>query len=111
MANAFDTLNKVDHGVTVSVEYNGTQFCRTYSDGWLEQGNSANGSTTITQNTAIYFIKPFRDTNYTLCGPGFVIASYGRQTATKYTNRFETGSNAQNCGTNGWFACGYGADS
>lgn len=106
MANAFDTLNKVDHGVTVSVEYEGTKFCRTYSDGWLEQGNSQE-----TTNTTIYYIKPFRDTNYTLCGVGFVIANVGRQSVTKYTNRFSTGSEAQISSTQGWFACGYGADS
>ena len=108
MPNAFDILNKKEHGA-VEVQYSGTQFCRTYSDGWLEQGNSGTGE--ITQNRSINFIKPFRDTNYTLCGVGFVISSVGRQQITgKYTTGFSTGSDAQNSGTYGWYACGYGAE-
>lgn len=107
MPNAFDILNKKEHGA-VEVQYSGTQFCRTYSDGWLEQGNSSNAE--ITQDASIKFIKPFKDTNYTLCGPGFVIASVGRQTCAKYTTGFDTGSDANHCGTYGWYACGYGAE-
>ena len=107
--NAFVIINRLSgHGLVVENQFSGTQFCRTYSDGWLEQGNSS--TSVITQDTTINFIKPFRDTNYTLCGVGFVIASHGRQAVTKNTTSFRTWSDANYSGTYGWFACGYGVD-
>lgn len=107
MPNAFDILNKKEHGA-VEVQYSGTQFCRTYSDGWLEQGNG--GYTNLTQDITIKFIKQFKDTNYTLCGVGYVIAGAGRQNVTKYTDGFATWSEAATSNTYGWYACGYGAE-
>ena len=107
--NAFVIINRLaGHGLVVENQFSGTQFCRTYSDGWLEQGSSSTSE--ITQNRTVSYIKPFRDTNYTLAGVGFVIALSGRQTVTKNTASFSTGSDAQNSGTYGWFACGYGVD-
>ena len=47
--------------VVVTTYISGTSWYRVWSDGWLEQGGIINAGGTVT------FLKPFPDTNYTLC--------------------------------------------
>ena len=47
--------------VVVTTYRSGTSWYRVWSDGWLEQGGIINAGRTVT------FLKPFPDTNYTLC--------------------------------------------
>ena len=108
MANAWERLRKFEGGVVVETGQVGSAWYRLYSDGWIEQGKSRN--VPFTANTSITFPKPFRDTAYILVGLGFSIANVGQQNVTKYTSRFQTSSNTQNCHTYYWYACGYAAD-
>jgi len=80
----------------------GARWYRVYSDGWIEQGDSAS-----TLDTAITFSKPFRDTNYTLLNVSFVIANYGAQYVVKYVSYFTTWSAVNTAGTYSWEAKGY----
>ena len=57
--------NKVDRSeadYVVESYVNGTEWYRVYKSGWVEQGGSVSG----TSNVAVTFLKPFKDTNYTI---------------------------------------------
>ena len=86
---------------------NNYTWYRLYKSGWIEQGGPNN-----TINTTITFPKEMADTNYTIIGPGFVIANYGRSAViTKTTIGFTTDSSANNSGTDYWEVKGFAAQS
>lgn len=83
---------------------NGYKWYRKYRSGWVEQGGPGN-----TMNQTIVFPTPMADTNY-YTNLGFVIANYGAQNITRYTDRIVTSSSAQNsCTYGGWYVCGMAA--
>ena len=100
-------------GADYVVEYqrptteNNYTWYRLYKSGWIEQGSPNN-----TMNKTITFPKEMADTNYTIIGPGFVIANYGRSAViTKTTTGFTTDSSANNSGTDYWEVKGFAAQS
>ena len=100
-------------GADVVVEYqrptaeNNYTWYRLYKSGWIEQGGPNN-----TMNKTITFPKEMANTNYTIIGPGFVIANYGRSSViTKTTTGFTTDSSANNSGTDYWEVKGFAAQS
>lgn len=88
----------------------GTQWCRLWSDGWLEQGGHLGGATNVNTLT---FLRPFKDNQYTFIRDVFI---YGPASGSPvwneftYTNKATTG--VQLYKTNAiiqidWYACGY----
>ena len=110
MANAWELLRKFEGGVVVETGQVGNVWYRLYSDGWLEQGQSTTGTSMTTMNKTVTFPKSYADTSYILVGPGFVVSPYGAQYLKKKTSSFSTSSSVSECGTMGWYACGYAAD-
>lgn len=88
----------------------GTQWCRLWSDGWLEQGGHLGGETNVNTLT---FLRPFKDTQYTFIRDVFIYGSTSGSPAWNeftYTNKATTG--VQLYKTNAiiqidWYACGY----
>ena len=91
-------IDEYDHRVIAfqkpTAENNYTWY-RKYADGWVEQGG-----TQETVDTTINLLIEMADTNY-IVNCGFVIANVGRQSITKYTTYFQTGSHMQTSGTTG----------
>lgn len=107
IASSFSgTLNTAGIRTVVETYVNGESWYRLWSDGWCEQGGG-----TVTSNGYVYFLKPFRDTNYCLTGS----IGYGNTSDT--WEHFNMGKDAasyfnQHCCFDGyrlvsWYACGY----
>lgn len=105
-------LQNVDtvSGADAVIEYqlptveNGYKWYRKYASGWVEQGG-----TEWVENNTITLSVVMANTEYFLSTGGFVIANVGRQSITKYTDRFVAGSAAQVCGMAGWLVMGMAA--
>ena len=102
VANKAYVDSKLGKAYITETYTNGASWYRVWSDGFCEQGGTID-----TCNKTITFLKPFKDTNYTLVGVAFVIGDIGRQSVTKYVNKFVTGSEMRASGTSSWYACGY----
>ena len=91
--------------VVTQTYINGTSWYRVYSDGWCEQGGHADKGVTVS------FIKPFKDTNYTLVlGVTSTytnwIQAVGFAWYNKQTTGFVSGAGQYGCAKD-WYACGY----
>ena len=78
VATKVDHANLVETTVIVETYVNGTSWYRIWSDGWCEQGGY-----TGTGNVSISFLKPFKDTTYSLL-TGY--CSTGASTTNTYIN-------------------------
>ena len=107
MINYYGHDSTAPQGISTVVEtyVNGSSWYRVYSDGWCEQGGYANAGTTVT------FLKPFKDTNYTLAlgvtsTYGNWIQAVGFAWYSKTEKSFVSGAGQYGCGKD-WLACGY----
>ncbi len=76
---------------------------RVWSDGWIEQGNRA-----CPTGSSVTFLKPFKDNDYTLVGPGFYVESIGSMEISCTATGFSTSALVRTSGIySGWYACGY----
>ena len=91
---------------------NGTSWYRIYSDGWCEQGGKFNiGSD---KNVTTTFLKPFKDTDYTLTTSQYYSGTTVSGTANAPANWVQSRSNTsfkvyediKSCDVY-WYACGY----
>lgn len=94
------------------VDENGTWY-REYSDGWLEQGGIATEPYYSTVNQVTY-LKPFKDTNYTLVVSSVREVNYSEANMSVYNQAFnKTATGFQNYTastlTKNWYACGISA--
>lgn len=82
---------------------NGGSWYRIWSDGWIEQGYSIGGST-----ASLTFLKPFKDTNYSIAGTSVTYSSYGVQSVS-ITSKTTTGISwaGTNYSSANWYFCGY----
>ena len=82
---------------------NGSSWYRVWSDGWIEQGYSIGGA-----SASITFLKPFKDTNYSIAGSPVTYSSYGVQSVSITS---KTTTEISWVGTNyssaSWYFCGY----
>ena len=93
-------------GILTESYLNGASWYRVYSDGWCEQGGVS------LPTSSISFLKPYRDTSYTLTG---IILENSESTSndyncikTKNTGSFAWGSNNSTYIKEiNWQACGY----
>ena len=91
---------------------NGTSWYRIYSDGWCEQGGKFYISSD--QNVTTTFLKPFKDTNYTLTTSQYYTGTTVSGTANAPANWVQSRSNTsfkvyedvKGCDVY-WYACGY----
>nr|DAH83561.1 MAG TPA: short tail fiber protein [Caudoviricetes sp.] len=102
-----------NHGAGATVVesyYNGTEWYRVWSDGWLEQGGIG-----AQKESIITFLKPFATTNYTLVGSQNSSANdygnYAYNFTSKKTTSFilKTASGQSDNERGSWYACGQGA--
>ena len=110
---ATDLNRKVDKSdlseaqCVVETYTNGSSWYRVYSDGWCEQGGSDRFGTYAGSNYTRFFLKPFKDTNYTILTTDqeSLTAMDSRYVSIyqKYTDRFVTYYKVGIC----WEACGY----
>lgn len=57
----------VSKGILTESYVNGTSWYRVYSDGWCEQGGWVNsGVSSVNSGVVVTFLKPYKDTNYTI---------------------------------------------
>ena len=91
----------------VETYQNGTSWYRIYSDGWCEQGGCDKFGTYVSSNYTRYFLKQFKDTNYTILTTEqeSLTDMDSRYTSVyqKYADRFVTYCKVGIC----WMACGY----
>jgi len=92
------------HGELVEVYHNGAVFCRTYEDGWCEQG----GLTTVQSNYNCNgtFYKNFIDTSYFVTVMGQARSGWlgiTSKSVSGFSCRIEDGGGLQNM----FYACGY----
>ena len=98
-------LNGAGIRTIIETYVNGASWYRVYSDGWCEQGGHADKGVTVT------FIKPFKDTNYTLTlGVTSTYSNWiqavGFAWYNKQTTGFVSGAGQYGCAKD-WYACGY----
>lgn len=87
---------------------------RKYKSGWLEQGGIATEPYYANVNTVTY-LKPFKDTNYTLLVSSSRPGGYGEANMSVYNQAFnKTATGFQNytasTSPKNWYACGQGAE-
>lgn len=105
MENAVLRSSLVEAQVVIETYVNGTSWYRVWSDGFCQQGytGKATGSA-----TTVKFLKPFKDTSYTL------LAQNHRNSTSAWSNRFGYDKTTTGFTWNGdsgvvqdWYACGY----
>ena len=107
-------MNATSRGYMVESYHNGTEWYRIYSDGWIEQGgrfyNNADVANTIS------FLKPFKNTDYSLLINHGVSGKFDNATAGRHSDEAwgytTTNFQAQTYNAAGlnwivWSACGY----
>ncbi len=57
-------VNATDY--IVETYNNGTEWYRVWASGWIEQGGRLMLASTVSQTKTINFLKPYKDTNYTI---------------------------------------------
>ena len=102
-ANAYSNVAENRPATVVSSYINGSSWYRLWSDGWIEQGYTFNGST-----ASLTFLKPFKDTNYSIAGTPIVYSSHGVQSVS-VTEKTTSGIKwaGTNYSSSSWYACGY----
>lgn len=100
---AASNLNSKGIRTVVETYKNGSSWYRIWSDGWIEQGYSVVGST-----ASLTFLKPFKDTNYTIASTPVTYSSYGVQSIS-VTSKTTTGISwaGTNYSSSSWYFCGY----
>ena len=91
------SLNNPTKGRLIESYKNGANWYRIYSDGWCEQGGRATDG-------IINFLKPFSDTNYTICGANTNASSSAAFRFYNLANDYVYLACSQPCS---WQACGY----
>ena len=96
-------ISEIRPACVVECYKNGGNWYRLWSDGWIEQGYSIAGST-----ASLTFLKPFKDTNYSIAGTPVTYSSYGVQSVS-ITSKTTTGISwaGTNYSSANWYFCGY----
>lgn len=99
-------------GILTETYANGTSWYRVYSDGWCEQGSTSSGSSGGGTNITVTFLKPYKDTNYTIVGVknDYDNSGVGLNLPVSKTTTYFSWSVAWNIElyrTLNWQACGY----
>lgn len=74
---------------------------RIWSDGWIEQGGSWRGKTTVTVN----LLKTYKNTNYTVAFANFGGTCYCKKNSVSQIYMHDA-ANANSAGYS-WYCCGY----
>lgn len=101
-----DTVGVTPKRYITTTYISGTKWYEVYNDGWIRQGGIINAGATVT------FLKPFKNTNYTLCASPKSSSSGSAVTWAQGTpqNKKNTSFQANGNGVGfEWIAEGYGA--
>ncbi len=102
-ASEYDNISETRPACVIECYKSDNNWYRIWSDGWIEQGYTINGST-----ASLTFLKPFKDTTYSIAGTPIVYSSHGIQTVS-VTGKTTTGITwaGTNYSSAGWYFCGY----
>jgi hypothetical protein len=115
---ATTTSSAADNKVAVVVQnyVNGASWYRVWSDGWIEQGGWVDsGVTSINSGVVVTFLKPYRDTNYTIVmgsshsdtSNNTIAVNYGNAYYGCYYNGSKSTTSIRLTMKGTWYACGY----
>ena len=102
-ASEKENISETRPACVIECYKNEGSWYRIWSDGWIEQGYSVAGST-----ASLTFLKPFKNTNYSVTSTPVTYSSYGIQSVS-ITSKKATGINwaGTNYSSTSWYFCGY----
>ena len=102
--NTYLVPSPIDYVIETGANEDNSQWYRLWKSGWLEQG----GQGYFKDNQIVTFLKPYKNTNYSLSG---VRVTSGGTFGTKdlTATGFTVWNADENYSTSGWYACGYSA--